>query len=75
MQPSVALRRPSFSLSTVIALVALLLAFAVGAASGYAVKAVSTPRAAAAVTSAICPAGTHVAVWYSAKSWSCLSNP
>lgn len=56
---------------------AIVLAFVVGAASGYAARFVTTPAAAAAQghsTAAACPSGTHAVVWYTAKTWSCLSN-
>lgn len=74
MQASAILHRPLSSVTTIGVLIALLLAFALGAVSGYMAKAISAPRAAAAVTAAVCPAGTHVAVWYSTKTWGCISD-
>lgn len=75
MQTSIALRRSSFSPTTLALIAALLLAFVFGGASGYLVKAVTTT---ASITPqqhvAVCPAGSHAVVFYTAGSWSCVSN-
>ena len=61
--------------TTIVLLAGLLLAFAVGAVSGYAAKTVTTaPAAAVTHQSAACPQGTHAVVWYTAKTWACVSN-
>lgn len=55
---------------------AVVLAFVVGATSGYAVRGLSNASltaASAPVTSA-CPSGMHAMVWYSARTWSCVSD-
>jgi hypothetical protein len=56
---------------------AIVLAFVLGAAGGYAARSVSTPAAAAAqihAGAATCPSGMHAVVWYTAKTWSCVSD-
>lgn len=75
MATSVALRRPSFSPTWVAMLAALFLAFAFGGASGYLVKALNTPAPTTIRVTAACPAGTHVAVWYTARTWGCVNDP
>ncbi|HEX2645975.1 MAG TPA: hypothetical protein VHO95_01995 [Candidatus Dormibacteraeota bacterium] len=54
--------------------VGLLAAFVLGAASGYAAKALNAPPPTATHAAAVCPQGTHAAVWYSAGAWGCVSN-
>jgi hypothetical protein len=54
---------------------AIVLAFVVGAAGGYAARSVTAPVAAAAQSHAAdCPSGTHAVVWYTAHAWSCAPN-
>jgi len=60
--------------TTIVLLAGLLLAFAVGAVSGYAAKTVTTPAAAVSRQATACPHGTHAVVWYTAKTWACVSN-
>jgi hypothetical protein len=61
-------------------LLAAFLIFALGSASGFVVRAVSSPTAAATQRVAVvrvtepCPSGSHVVVWYSAEAWGCVSN-
>jgi hypothetical protein len=61
-------------------LAAFLLVFAAGIASGFVVRALSAPTAASTQQAAVervselCPSGSHVVVWYSAKAWGCLSD-
>ena len=61
-------------LRVVLLSVALLTSFVLGAASGYAAKALNTPPAAVSHAAAACPQGTHAEVWYSAGTWACVSN-
>jgi hypothetical protein len=74
MDASVALHRRSFSFRSMAALLALLLAFATGGISGYAVRAMTTGAYVQAQPSPACPLGTHVEVWYSAGSWGCVRD-
>ena len=74
MDARLTLDTQSRSVRSVAALLVLLLAFAIGATSGYALKAMTSRAAAPVRAAAICPAGTHVAVWYTAGSWGCVSN-
>ncbi|TMF46720.1 MAG: hypothetical protein E6I23_01970 [Chloroflexi bacterium] len=75
MQTTFALRRPTFSITRLAAIIALLAAFVLGSASGYAVKALS-PGAAPVQQqrSSACPAGSHAVVWYTASTWACVKN-
>ncbi len=52
----------------------LIVAFALGSASGYAARTVASPAPQAAHSAAACPAGSHPVVWYTAKTWSCVSD-
>jgi hypothetical protein len=51
--------------------VGLLVAFLIGAGSGYAAKSVTSPAPGARPAVAACPQGTHAEVWYTAKTWAC----
>ena len=75
MQRTVALTRPTFSITRLAVITALLVAFLLGSASGYLVKAL-TPSPATTLQQhmAACPAGSHAVVWYTAGTWSCVSN-
>jgi hypothetical protein len=79
MNSTVTARKPSSSIAAIPALAAIVAVFVLGGVGGYAVKALTgsdtavQPRVASAAAP-ICPAGTHVAVWYSAGTWSCLEN-
>jgi hypothetical protein len=75
MDAGVTMDRRSFQLRSAAALLALLLAFAIGAISGYAAKSMTTRAAAPAQPAATCPPGTHLEVWYTAGAWGCVSNP
>ena len=60
---------------TVALVVALVFGLVAGAAGGYAARALTVPVASATQqAAAACPSGTHAVVWYTAKSWSCVSN-
>jgi hypothetical protein len=79
MLTSVEVRRPSLSIGALPLLIALLVVFFLGGAGGYAVRGFGTPTAglaqrAGSPSAAICPASTHVVVWYTARTWSCVSN-
>lgn len=75
MQTTVVLRRPALSATRWAVMTALLAAFLLGSASGYLVKGL-TPSAATTPQqhAAVCPAGSHAVVWYTAGTWSCASN-
>jgi hypothetical protein len=47
--------------------VAVVLAFVLGAAGGYAARGLNT----AAAQATACPAGQHAVVWYTARTWAC----
>lgn len=74
MDTTVALRRPAFSVRSFAVVTALLAAFLLGSASGYAVGAL-TPNAAAPKVqhTAPCPVGSHAVVWYTAGTWACTN--
>jgi hypothetical protein len=61
-------------------LAAFLLVFAFGSASGFVVRALTSPtaasnqRVAAVRVTEPCPSGSHVVVWYSAETWGCVSD-
>jgi len=76
MNTSIALVKPPYSLGVVPVLVALLTVFLLGGASGYLVKGTAVPAAAPSVPSAstACPSGTHVTVWYTARTWACVPD-
>jgi hypothetical protein len=60
---------------TVVLVLALVVAFAVGVAGGYVFRGLTTPVAAAPRQAASdCPSGSHAVVWYSARTWSCIPN-
>jgi len=68
------------STSMVAAFAALLLAFVLGGASGYVVRAVTRPIPAATQQLATnrsmgpCPPGSHVVVSYIGQTWACISD-
>jgi hypothetical protein len=80
MLTSVVVQKPSLSIGALPLLVALLAVFFLGGAGGYLVRGLGTPPAAFAQPAAdsrpaaICPAGTHVVVWYTARTWACVSD-
>jgi hypothetical protein len=61
-------------------LAAFLLVFALGSASGFVIRALTTPTAASDQPKAVvrvtelCPSGSHVVVWYSVQAWGCVSD-
>ena len=52
----------------------LIVAFALGTATGYAARTVNSPAALAGHVSVACPQGTHAVVWYTARTWECAPN-
>ena len=80
MQAVVAERKTWISSGTVAVFIALLAALILGAASGYLLRAlsvpISVPRQQIAVVGSgtTCPLGTHVVVWYTARTWACVSD-
>ncbi len=71
MSTSVAVTKPPFSIRTLSLLIALVAMFVLGGAGGYIVRGITTPAAAAAEPGTLCPAGRHVVVWYTARTWTC----
>ena len=61
---------------TLVVFFAVILAFVAGAAGGYTVRGLSNAPVAAASAhdTSACPPGTHAVVWYSARTWSCISD-
>ncbi|HEY0830823.1 MAG TPA: hypothetical protein VGE99_06740 [Candidatus Dormibacteraeota bacterium] len=58
--------------SKILVIIALLVAFCLGSASGYFVR---TATASSEQTqAAVCPVGTHPEVWYSAGAWACVAD-
>jgi hypothetical protein len=79
MNSTVAARKPSSSIAAIPALAAIVAVFVLGGAGGYALKALTGSPAtvqhrAASAAAPVCPVGTHVTVWYSAGTWSCVQN-
>jgi hypothetical protein len=74
MQTTVALRRPTFPIARLAAITALLVAFLLGSASGYLVKALTPNATTLQQHTAACPMGSHAVVWYTAGTWTCVSN-
>jgi hypothetical protein len=79
MQTSLNPQRVRFSETPWLLFALFFLVFALGIASGFVVRAVSAPSAYTQRVSVVrvtepCPAGSHVVVWYSAQTWSCVSN-
>ena len=67
------MNRPTYSIGVLPVLAALITVFVLGALSGYLVKPSSAAAPAASAATA-CPAGTHVVVWYTARTWACVSD-
>ncbi len=64
-----------FSIRTAVLLIAFLSVFVLGGAGGYLIKGLSaSPAAASQSASGSCPAGSHAVVWYSARSWTCVTD-
>jgi hypothetical protein len=74
MQTTVALRRPTFPIARLAVITALLVAFLLGSASGYLVKALTPDATTLQQHTAACPVGSHAVVWYTAGTWTCVSN-
>lgn len=59
---------------TLALVVAVVLAFVVGAVSGYAARSLNPSGTLSSAHAAVCPSGSHAVVWYTAKTWSCVGN-
>jgi hypothetical protein len=56
-------------------LLAVVVAYLIGGASGYLTRGLTAgPAAAAGSVVSACPAGSHAVVWYTARTWECASN-
>ena len=78
MQGTMELDRAGSARQSLSVIAAVAAAFLLGGAGGYLVKgaavsAVPTASVKAAPAS-VCPSGTHIVVWYTAQTWSCLSD-
>lgn len=60
--------------TTVLLIFGLLVAFSIGAGSGYAARSVTSPTPAARPPVAACPQGTHPEIWYTARTWACVAG-
>ena len=80
MLTSVALRQPPIPIPLLSLLIALVMVFALGAVSGYLVKALLAPsgktqqRVAVTAAQALCPSGSHLVVWYTARVLTCAGG-
>jgi len=70
------MNRPVYSIGILPVLVALITVFVLGALSGYLVRptTAAAPGPAAKHSATTCPTGTHVVVWYTARTWACVSD-
>ena len=70
------MNRPTYTIGILPVLAALITVFVLGALSGYLVKpsSAAAPATRAATAATACPAGTHVVVWYTARTWACVSG-
>jgi hypothetical protein len=77
---SVVLPKPPFPIPVLSALIALVMVFALGGVSGYLVKALVTPsgetrqHAVVSAAQALCPSGSHLVVWYTARVLTCVGG-
>jgi hypothetical protein len=80
MQTSVALRKSPIPIPLLSLLIALVMVFALGGVSGYLVKALVVPsgqtqqRAVLTAAQALCPSGSHLVVWYTARVLTCAGG-
>ena len=80
MQTGVAVRKPSYPIPALSLLIALAVVFALGGISGYVAKAWVTPsgetrqHAVVSAAQALCPSGSHLAVWYTARVLTCAAG-
>jgi hypothetical protein len=80
MQTGVAVRKPSVPIPVLSLLIALAVVFALGGISGYVAKAWVTPsgetrqHAVVSAAQALCPSGSHLAVWYTARVLTCAAG-
>ncbi len=64
-----------FSMRTVVLLLAFVSVFVLGGAGGYLVKGLTAaPAVASQPAAGTCPGGTHAVVWYTAKTWTCVTD-
>lgn len=71
----IVIAKPRYSLGVVELVLALLVAVVLGIATGYTTRALSSPQPPSAPASrTACPLGPHATVWYSARSWACVSD-
>lgn len=73
MNASVALPKPPYVIGALPLLAALIAIFVLGAVSGYLVKPSSVSGSSPQAVS-VCPAGSHVVVWYTARVRTCLPD-
>lgn len=76
MSTSVAIPKPPYAIGPLPVLVALIAVFVFGALSGYLIRpsSVAAPAPSAQHAATACPSGTHVVVWYTARTWACVSD-
>ena len=74
MTTSLVLPKPPYAIGALTVLVALIAVFILGALSGYLVRPSSAAAPARQTAVSACPAGTHVTVWYTARTWACVSD-
>ena len=76
MNTNIALPKPPYSIGALPLLVALVAVFVLGALSGFLVRpsSAAAPAPAAQHAATACPANTHVVVWYTARTWACVSD-
>jgi hypothetical protein len=74
MTTNIATRKPAFAFPALPWLMALVAVFLLGGAGGYLVKGAAAPASVAPSRAAVCPTGTHVVVWYTARSWGCVPD-
>jgi hypothetical protein len=74
---TIAVPKPPYALGALPVLVALVAVFVLGALSGYLIRpsSLAAPAVVQQHAATACPAGTHVVVWYTARTWACVSDP
>lgn len=80
MQTSATLRKPPIPIPVLSLLIALVMVFALGGVSGYLVKALVSSsgqtqhRPVVTAAQALCPSGSHLVVWYTARVLTCAGG-
>jgi hypothetical protein len=76
MNTTAALPRPPYAIGALPVLAALIAVFVLGALSGYLIKpsSAAAPAPAAVHAATACPSGAHAVVWYTARTWACVSD-